>query len=222
MLFLRGKFIKNNRLECLLAQINGYDCEQSLWLYDKRVKLDSSRNRLLDARQLASPNFDERPADCELSLIVIHGISLPPGEYGGPEIDRFFTNTLDPAAHPYFSEIAQLRVSSHLLIRRGGEVVQYVPFLKRAWHAGQSSYDGCEACNDFSIGIELEGQDEEAYAAVQYERLAEVVHCLTEGFPGLSTERLAGHCDIAPQRKTDPGPAFDWAQLQRQLDVAVS
>ncbi len=181
------------------------------------MKLDPSRNRLLDARQVASPNFDERPAGCEISLIVVHGISLPPGEYGGPEIDRFFTNTLDSAAHPYFSEIAHLQVSSHLLIRRDGEVVQYVPFLKRAWHAGESSYDGCEACNDFSIGIELEGQDEEAYAAVQYERLAEVVYCLTEGFPGLSTERLAGHCDIAPERKTDPGPACDWQRLSELL-----
>jgi AmpD protein len=222
ILFPQGKFIKNNRLVRLLARINGYDCEESPWPYDKRVKLDPSRNRLLDARQRASPNFDERPADCELSLIVIHGISLPPGEYGGPEIDRFFTNTLDTEAHPYFSEIAHLRVSSHLLIRRDGEVVQYVPFLKRAWHAGQSSYDGCEACNDFSIGIELEGQDEEAYAAVQYQRLAEVIHCLNDAFPDLSTQRVAGHCDIAPHRKTDPGPAFDWAQLRQQLAVAAS
>jgi len=186
------------------------------------VKLDSSRNRLLGARQVASPNFDERPADCEISLIVIHGISLPPGVYGGPEIDRFFTNTLDTAGHPYFSEIAHLRVSSHLLIRRDGEVVQYVPLLKRAWHAGESRYDGCEACNDFSIGIELEGQDDEVYAAVQYKRLAEVIHCLTDSFPGLSRQRIAGHCDIAPQRKTDPGPAFDWAHLRQQLDMAVS
>jgi AmpD protein len=109
-----------------------------------------------------------------------------------------------------------------LLIRRDGEIVQYVPFLKRAWHAGESSYDGCEACNDFSIGIELEGQDDEAYAAIQYQRLAEVIHCLAGSFPELSTQRVAGHCDIAPQRKTDPGPAFDWAQLHRQLDTGTS
>lgn len=192
------------------------------WLNEIGVKLDPSRNRLLDARQVASPNFDERPVGCEISLIVIHGISLPPGVYGGPEIDCFFTNTLDTSAHPYFTGIAHLKVSSHLLIRRDGELVQYVPFLKRAWHAGESSYDGCAACNDFSIGIELEGQDDEPYAEVQYERLAEVIRCLNDAFPGLSAERIAGHCEIAPQRKTDPGPAFDWAQLQKQLDVVAS
>ena len=181
------------------------------------MKFDPSRNQLLAARQVPSPNFDERPDGCEISLIVIHGISLPPGEYGGPEIDRFFTNSLDADAHPYFAEIAHLQVSSHLLIRRDGEVVQYVPFLKRAWHAGESSYDGCEVCNDFSIGIELEGQDDEPYTTVQYERLAEVIHQLTDVFPGLSTQRLAGHCDIAPHRKTDPGPAFDWELLRQQL-----
>lgn len=186
------------------------------------MKFDSSRDRLLDARQVHSPNFDERPDGCEISLIVIHGISLPPGCYGGPEIDYFFTNTLEPAAHPYFAEIAHLRVSSHLLIRRDGEVVQYVPFLKRAWHAGASSYEGCSACNDFSIGIELEGQDEESYTPAQYERLAEVIHGLTEVFPGLSARRLAGHCDIAPERKTDPGPAFDWSLLRRRLAACGS
>jgi len=195
----------------------GMITELSQLLNDERVKLDPSRNRLLDARQVASPNFDERPDGCEISLIVIHGISLPPGVYGGPEIDQFFTNNLESGAHPYFAEIAHLQVSSHLLIRRDGEVIQYVPFLKRAWHAGESSYDGCEACNDFSIGIELEGQDDEAYTAAQYERLAGVVHCMTESFTGLSTQRLVGHCDIAPHRKTDPGPAFDWQQLRQRL-----
>jgi AmpD protein len=186
------------------------------------VKLDPSRDRLLDARQVPSPNCDDRPDGCEISLIVIHGISLPPGVYGGPEIDRFFTNTLDPDAHPYFAEIADLQVSSHLLVRRDGEVVQYVPFLKRAWHAGESCFDGHSACNDFSIGIELEGQDEECYTPVQYQHLAEVIRTLTEAFPGLSTQRLAGHCDIAPQRKTDPGPAFDWSQLRQRLVACTS
>ena len=186
------------------------------------MKLDSSRDRFLDARQVCSPNFDERPDGCELSLIVVHGISLPPGAYGGPEIDRFFTNTLEPDAHPYFAEITHLRVSSHLLVRRDGEVVQYVSFLKRAWHAGESSYEGCSACNDFSIGIELEGQDEEPYTPLQYERLAEVIHSLTEAFPGLSTQRVAGHCDIAPRRKTDPGPAFEWGLLRQQLAAGAS
>jgi AmpD protein len=144
-------------------------------------------------------------------------MSLPPGQYGGPEIDRFFTNTLDATAHPYFAEISKLRVSSHLLIRRDGEVVQYVPLRKRAWHAGDSCYHGRIACNDFSIGVELEGQDEEPYTDVQYEVLAGVVKVLIDTFPALSASTLAGHCDIAPQRKTDPGPAFDWIRLQQQL-----
>lgn len=170
-----------------------------------------------DARQVASPNFDARPPGCEISLVVIHGISLPPGSYGGDEIDRFFTNTLDPDAHPYFSEIAHLQVSSHLLVRRDGELVQYVPLQKRAWHAGESEFDGRCACNDFSIGIELEGQDEEPYTTAQYERLATVIHRLIGAFPALSAERLVGHCDISPRRKTDPGPAFDWALLRQYL-----
>jgi AmpD protein len=172
---------------------------------------------LIGARQVPSPNCDERPEGCEISLVVVHGMSLPPGQYGGPEIDRFFTNTLDADAHPYFAQIAALRVSSHLLIRRDGELVQYVPFRKRAWHAGDSCYQGRMACNDFSIGIELEGQDDEPYSDAQYEVLADVVKVLIGTFPGLSADSLAGHCDISPQRKTDPGPAFDWARLQQQL-----
>jgi AmpD protein len=182
------------------------------------VKLDTGRNHLDIARQVPSPNCDDRPAGCAIELIVVHGISLPPGEYGGDAIDRFFTNTLDSTAHPYFRDIAGLKVSSHLLIRRDGEVVQYVPFGKRAWHAGASDYCGREACNDFSIGIELEGQDDEPYAACQYEVLAGVIDALLAAFPTLSRERLVGHCDISPARKTDPGPAFDWAHLHQQLD----
>jgi AmpD protein len=203
--------------------INGYDdgCVIAR-LIDKPVKLDPSRERLLGARQVPSPNCDDRPEGCEISLIVIHGISLPPGKYGGPEIDAFFTNHLETDTHPYFAEIAHLRVSSHLLVRRDGEVVQYVPFRRRAWHAGESSFDGCSACNDFSIGIELEGQDEEPYTPEQYERLAEVIHTLIEAFPELSVQRLAGHCDIAPLRKTDPGPAFDWGQLRQRLAACTS
>jgi AmpD protein len=181
------------------------------------VKIDLDRDQLMEARQVVSPNCDERPEGCEISLVVVHGISLPPGEYGGPEIDRFFTNTLDAGAHPYFAEIAGMKVSSHLLVRRDGEVVQYVPFRKRAWHAGDSCYRGRAACNDFSIGIELEGQDDEPYTDTQYEVLASVVRVLIETYPGLSANNLAGHCDIAPQRKTDPGPAFDWQRFQRQL-----
>ena len=175
---------------------------------------------MLDARQVPSPNCDDRPPGYEIDLIVIHGISLPPGEYGGPEIDRLFTNSLDVDAHPYFSEIAHLKVSSHLLIRREGEVVQYVPFRKRAWHAGESNFEGRSACNDFSIGVELEGQDDEAYTTSQYACLADVIDALVKFFPGVSAQRLVGHCDIAPQRKTDPGPAFDWHLLQQKLAVA--
>jgi len=171
----------------------------------------------MDARQVTSPNCDERPEDCEISLVVVHGISLPPGQYGGPEIDHFFTNTLDARAHSYFAEVAGMKVSSHLLVRRDGELVQYVPFRKRAWHAGESCYQGRAACNDFSIGIELEGQDEEPYTDAQYEVLADVLKALIDTYPGLSENSLAGHCDISPQRKTDPGPAFDWHRLRQQL-----
>ena len=177
------------------------------------MTVDTVSGLLSDVRQVASPNCDERPERTTLDLIVIHGISLPPGEYGGPWIDALFTNTLDPDAHPYFAQIHQLQVSSHLLIRRNGEVVQYVPFHRRAWHAGVSQYEGRERCNDFSIGIELEGSDDTPYEPQQYARLAEVIIALEKAYPGLSRHRLAGHSDIAPGRKTDPGPAFQWPQL---------
>jgi AmpD protein len=181
------------------------------------VNIDPEGDFLLEARRVPSPNCDARPAGCDISLIVLHGISLPPGVYGGPEIDRFFTNRLDPAAHPYFAEIAHLKVSSHVLIRRDGELVQYVPFSRRAWHAGESCYAGRTACNDFSVGIELEGQDTEPYTAVQYQVLAAVLGALVKTFPALTRDRIVGHCDIAPGRKTDPGPAFDWLALREQL-----
>ncbi|MGB5472614.1 MAG: 1,6-anhydro-N-acetylmuramyl-L-alanine amidase AmpD [Gammaproteobacteria bacterium] len=181
------------------------------------MEIDPVTHRLRGARQLESPNCDERPAGCRPELIVIHGISLPPGCYGGADIDRLFTNCLDPGGHPYFREIACLRVSSHLLIRRDGELVQYVPFDKRAWHAGESCFGGRPACNDFSIGIELEGQDDEPYAPVQYERLAAVTEALVRTYPGLSRQAIAGHSDIAPGRKTDPGPAFDWDGFRARL-----
>jgi AmpD protein len=174
-----------------------------------------------DARQVPSPNFDSRPPGVEADLIVVHGISLPPGEFGGPWIDRLFTNALPPDVHPYFAEVADLRVSSHLCIRRDGEVTQYVRFGDRAWHAGQSRYLGRDACNDFSIGIELEGSDTLAYDALQYQALAEVVAALCRAYPSLSPQRLVGHSDIAPGRKTDPGPAFDWPGARRMIGVAL-
>lgn len=177
------------------------------------LRVDRNTGLISPARQVASPNWDERPDGAAIDLLVVHGISLPPGEYGGPWIDALFTNSLDPEAHPYFAEIHQLRVSSHLLIRRNGELVQYVPFHRRAWHAGASQYEGRERCNDFSIGIELEGSDEEPYEPAQYARLAEVIAALERAYPGLSRERLVGHSDIAPGRKTDPGAAFRWPHL---------
>lgn len=177
---------------------------------------------LRPARHCPSPNCNPRPAGAGpadsvgIRLVVIHGISLPPGEFGGPWIDELFTNTLDPSRHPYFAEIAGLTVSSHLLLRRDGEIVQYVPFDQRAWHAGRSQYLGQENCNDFSVGIELEGTDDIPYEPAQYEQLARVVKLLNARYPA-SFGHLAGHSDIAPGRKTDPGPVFDWPRLHALL-----
>ncbi len=176
---------------------------------------------LIPVRHCLSPNHDERPAGCGIDLLVIHGISLPPGEFGGPWIDALFCNALDPAAHPYFREVAGLRVSAHVLIRRDGEVVQYVPFERRAWHAGQSCFTGRERCNDFSIGIELEGCDYQPYTEVQYTRLAAVTRALLVAYPALNAEHIIGHSDIAPGRKTDPGPSFDWQRYRALLHVST-
>ena len=182
------------------------------------MKIDTSTGLLDDARQVQCPNFDDRASEDDISLIVVHGISLPPGEYGGPWIDALFTNCLDPEAHPYFKEIHQLEVSSHLLIRRSGEIVQYVPFHKRAWHAGKSEYEGRSRCNDFSIGIELEGDDNQAYEDAQYQQLASVIQLICDCYPDITKERVTGHSDIAPGRKTDPGPAFDWQRLKQLIN----
>ena len=170
-------------------------------------------HRLSDSKQILSPNFDDRPQAEDISLIVIHCISLPPGEFDNDCIDQLFCNQLNPDGHPYFKEIHQLTVSSHVLITRIGEITQYVPFDKRAWHAGQSSYQGRERCNDFSIGIELEGTETIAYTEAQYSRLAAVVKTLLLAYLGLSSERITGHSDIAPGRKTDPGESFDWQKF---------
>ena len=181
------------------------------------LRINKETGLMDGARQVPSPNFDERPEGCEPDLIIIHGISLPPGEFGGPYIDHLFTNALDPGEHPYFAEIVDARVSSHLLIERSGRVVQYVPLHKRAWHAGQSCFHDRECCNDFSIGIELEGTDTDAYTDEQYEMLIEVVGALRASFSSLADAPIVGHSDVAPGRKTDPGPAFDWARLECQL-----
>jgi N-acetyl-anhydromuramoyl-L-alanine amidase len=186
-----------------------------------KVKINPDTGLLSEADQVPSPNFDSRPAGVAPDLIVVHGISLPPGEFGGPWIDRLFTNTLPAGEHPYFASIAGQRVSSHLLIRRDGSATQYVPFHARAWHAGRSSYEGRSACNDFSVGIELEGADAVPYDERQYRGLACAVAALCEAYPTLAPERLAGHSDIAPGRKTDPGPAFDWALARRLIAEAV-
>ncbi len=162
-----------------------------------------------EARFIASANCDERP-DTPISLIVIHNISLPPGEYGGNGIIDLFTNRLDPSAHPYFAEIHQLRVSSHFLIRRDGSLLQFVPCLKRAWHAGQSNWQGHERCNDFSVGVELEGSDHDAFEEAQYVALRYLIEALKSAYP---ITEVAGHSDIAPGRKTDPGPCFDWSRI---------
>ena len=181
------------------------------------MKIDAETGLLDAARQVDSPNFDARPNDVEADLIIIHGISLPPGKYGGPWIDQLFTNLLDANADPYFQEICQLEVSSHALIRRTGEIVQYVPFHMRAWHAGMSNYNGRERCNDFSIGIELEGCDDQAYDDSQYPPLATLINTLIEAYPSLSSKQIVGHCDVAPGRKIDPGPYFDWQKLRDLL-----
>ena len=180
--------------------------------------IDRKTGWLNDVACVPSPNCDQRPVGLEASLIVVHGISLPPGEFGGPWIDQLFTNCLAPADHQYFAEIEHLRVSAHALIRRDGELCQYVPFTARAWHAGESSYCGREACNDFSIGIELEGTDDQAYTDAQYETLTALVAALRRTYASLREAEVVGHEHIAPGRKTDPGPAFDWERLNSALD----
>lgn len=162
-----------------------------------------------------SPNHDDRPLDETPSLVVVHGISLPPGRYGGPEIAQLFTNTLDAEGHPYFKAIAHLRVSSHFLIRRNGAVLKFVDPDLRAWHAGVSSWQGRERCNDFSIGVELEGCDWDLYDEAQYESLADLIRELCKKYP---IRAVVGHSDVAPGRKTDPGPHFDWWKVRTLLN----
>jgi len=179
--------------------------------------LDQTTGLVREARLVASPNCDARPFDCDPSLIVVHGISLPPGEFGGPWIDRLFTNSLPARAHPYFAAIADVRVSAHFLIRRNGELVQYVPINSRAWHAGESIHAGRTCCNDFSIGIELEGEDSTPYENAQYDCLARLISTLRAQVASLANADVVGHSDIAPGRKTDPGEAFDWQRLHARL-----
>jgi AmpD protein len=181
------------------------------------VTIDPVTGWLRDVRRIVSPNCDDRPLGTELGLIVVHGISLPPGQFGNGWIDRFFCNDLPADADPYFATICTMAVSAHVLISRDGALTQYVPFTRRAWHAGRSLYCGRSACNDFSIGIELEGTDDLPYAAAQYGALAALITTLRRDFPSLRTAEVVGHSEIAPGRKTDPGQAFDWDELKRRL-----
>lgn len=185
------------------------------------MKIDTQTGLLAASKYSHSPNYNERPASLVIDLLVIHGISLPPGEFGSSDVEALFTNQLDTAKHPYFQTIADAKVSSHLFIRRDGEIRQFVPFNKRAWHAGHSQFQGRDNCNDFSIGIELEGTDTLAYTDIQYQHLAEVTRAIMQAYPGITLDRIVGHSDIAPGRKTDPGASFDWVYY-RQLLTCVS
>ncbi len=178
------------------------------------LSIDRGTGLLSGAVYRPSPNRDARPPGASVDLIVVHGISLPPGEYTGERVEEFFENRLDAGLHPYFRTIETLRVSAHLYVRRDGRVVQFVPFHERAWHAGKSLYRYRDACNDYSVGIELEGTDDVAYEDAQYEVLARLVQALRAAYPTIPADGLVGHSDIAPGRKTDPGPAFDWSRLR--------
>lgn len=175
--------------------------------------------RISFARWTPSPNFGPRPDGAGISLLVVHNISLPPGQFGGREIEDFFCNQLDHSAHPYFKTIEGVQVSAHLLICRDGALVQFVSLLDRAWHAGRSCFEGQEECNDFSIGIELEGTDDTPYTTEQYRMLAKVADLIMTAWPDITANRITGHCDIAPGRKSDPGPAFDWRYFRSALEI---
>jgi len=181
-----------------------------------------SNHKLDGAKWVPSPNFNQRPNDATINMLVVHNISLPPKQFGGAYIEDFFCNQLDCSAHSYFEEIKDLQVSAHLLIKRAGEVVQFVPFNQRAWHAGVSEFKGQDNCNDFSIGVELEGADDVPYTEQQYEKLADVAVSLCQHYPQIEMDRIVGHCDIAPQRKTDPGPSFNWTHFKQLIKKRTS
>jgi len=180
------------------------------------MQINTKTGLLDDCKQCPSPNKDDRPKNTTIDLVVVHSISLPPGQYGGEEIEHFFQNKLNKNDHPYFEEIYDMQVSSHALIKRSGEVVQFVPFHERAWHAGQSSYNERECCNDFSIGIELEGTETDSFSDEQYTQLARLIAALKNAYPAIS-DNITGHSDISPGRKKDPGTGFDWNQLATSL-----
>jgi AmpD protein len=173
------------------------------------------------ARHMPSPNFSDRPANCLIDTLIVHNISLPPGKFGAGYIDQLFCNTLNCSEHEYFAQLEGVKVSAHILIERSGAMVQYVPFHKKAWHAGESEYKGRQACNDFSIGVELEGTDTEPFTQAQYQGLIVLTQVLIAHYSGLTTDRIVGHSDVAPNRKTDPGPCFDWHYYKGRLEQAV-
>lgn len=181
------------------------------------MELSIANDVLIGADFLESPNQDARPIGADIDLLVIHNISLPPGEYGAASIKQFFQNELDCDSHPFYAEIADLRVSAHLLIDREGEITQFVPFDRRAWHAGESLFCGRQRCNDFSIGIELEGTDYEEFTDRQYASLTGVTRLLLDRYRQMGIDKIVGHSDIAPNRKTDPGPCFDWQRYRQSI-----
>lgn len=185
------------------------------------MKIDVATGLIDGARYIQSPNCDDRPVGAGIDVLIIHAISLPPGQFGGPGIEQLFCNRLDPTEHPYYREIQHLEVSAHLLIRRDGSLHQFVPLHRRAWHAGQSCCEGRTRVNDFSIGIELEGTDHVPFEEAQYCVLNEVSHALMRAYPAITPARIYGHCDISPGRKTDPGPCFDWARYRRDCAAAT-
>ncbi len=181
------------------------------------MDIDTHSGLLKGVRYVPSPNCDARPADARIEVLIVHAISLPPGEFGGSAIDRLFCNALEAREHPYYEELCELHVSAHVLIRRDGELTQFVPFHMRAWHAGESLCEGRARVNDFSIGVELEGCDDTPFEGVQYEALTTLTKALMRTYPALTRQRIYGHCHIAPQRKTDPGPCFDWGRYLDKL-----
>lgn len=185
-------------------------------------RLEIARGWLTSAIRRESPNSNERPDNTVIDTLVVHGITLPPGHFGGGHIDALFTNRLDPAAHPYFAQVAPMRVSAHALIARTGAITQYVNFDRRAWHAGRSCFGGRGEVNDFSVGVELEGTDDCPYTPAQYDQLGQLTAALLLYYPAITRSRIVGHSDIAPGRKTDPGPAFDWDRFGRALVVAAT
>ncbi len=179
--------------------------------------LDINTGLIAALEYIPSPNNDKRPNADDIDTLVIHAISLPPNQFGGDYIQQLFANCLDPEVHPYFAEIHHLRVSAHFLVRRDGQILQFVPTTKRAWHAGDSCFQGRKVVNDYSIGIELEGCDDRPFSDTQYDQLSLLTCLVTEAYPAITLDRIVGHCDISPGRKTDPGPCFDWLRYKKLL-----